>query len=153
MEFSGRYGDWSKWGACSSSCRQQRSRPCVLSSECEGSVLHEQRRCQRTSSGRCQPQRRGRWGIGRRLEDLMYDLLYEDWSTWSVCTRSCKRRRYRTCSLQRWCRNTVLLEEKGCTDGPCRRRKKEEDDVTSSEQNAHKSGRCWLSTCRLTFNE
>lgn len=131
--YSEMYSDWSKWSKCNDACQQRRIRSCTAPETCKGSILKEQRDCVKTK-GACHPKRRSRWGITKRLEDLMYDLLYDDWSPWSACTRSCKKRRYRTCSLKRWCRNTILLEEKKCyvSGGSCK--KKEKDDDGNQEE-------------------
>lgn len=59
-----------------------------------------------------------------RLENIVYDLLYYDWTPWSKCTRACKMRRFRICALRRWCKNTVLMEEKRCyvPDSECEKK-------------------------------
>ena len=45
---------------------------------------------------------------------MVYDLLYYDWTEWTSCTRSCKRRRFRVCALRRFCKDTMLMEERQC---------------------------------------
>ena len=80
----------------------------------------EERRLLRHENDRRLRGRRGGWNRRRKqeqqqmLEELVYDLLYNPWSEWSSCTRSCKTRRYRTCSMREWCRDTVLMEDRNC---------------------------------------
>ena len=55
-----------------------------------------------------------RHGLTRKLQDMVFNLLYNEWSSWSMCTRSCKQRRFRTCAMKNWCKNVLLMEEANC---------------------------------------
>ena len=100
-------GTWSEWSECSRSCKQQRTRVCRRFERCN---RRERRPCL-TPTGPCSVEKLPDKG----LKDVLYDLLYYDWTEWSEClVRSCKRKRYRTCAVKTWCHNTVLLEERRC---------------------------------------
>ncbi len=108
------YSPWSAWTPCSKSCTQQRFRRCKAE-QCAENILTAERTCFR-ARGRCSARRLPKKQTNTKsiIEDIVYDLIYYDWSEWSACTRTCKKRRYRTCALKRWCKHTVLLEEKEC---------------------------------------
>ena len=109
------YTSWSSWTPCSKSCTQQRFRRCKKTENCTEKILTAERTCFR-ARGRCSARRLPKKQTNTKsiIEDIVYDLIYYDWSEWSACTRACKKRRYRTCALKRWCKHTVLLEEKEC---------------------------------------
>ena len=110
------YTSWSSWTPCSKSCTQQRFRRCKSAAQnCTKKILTAERTCFR-ARGRCSARRLPKKQTNTKsiIEDIVYDLIYYDWSEWSACTRTCKKRRYRTCALKRWCKHTVLLEEKEC---------------------------------------
>ena len=127
------YTDWSAWSPCSSQCWTERTRTCYDIPRCPAQVQQRQRkRCtcdihrylrnELYEENRRKYRRRGkssrasyqRWRE-QFYEELVYDKLYEPWSSWSPCTRSCKMRRYRTCAMSDWCRDTVLMENRRCS--------------------------------------
>lgn len=127
------YVPWTTWSRCSRTCRQSRLRRCSKPEVCEDHVVTEKRTCPKAvrhkgHGRRCRkhsPLRSVKKGERRsdkevpartesvRDEDIYYGLFYYDWSAWSPCSPSCKRRRYRVCVLWRWCKNTVILQEEG----------------------------------------
>lgn len=113
------YATWSAWTPCiTRTCTQKRVRKCKNASSCSEALLTAERTCWKRR-GRCSEKRKHHKSklkkpSTKNIEAVVYDLLYYDWSEWSTCTRSCKKRRYRTCALKRWCKHTVLLEEQEC---------------------------------------
>lgn len=111
-----KYGPWSRWSTCSRKCKQVRTRVCRTGEQCDRDVIRERKNCL-DPGGLCTletftQQLSDRGGV----RDVIYDLLYYDWTEWSECQiRTCKRKRYRTCAMKKWCQNTVLLEEKVCS--------------------------------------
>ncbi|CAH1795253.1 unnamed protein product [Owenia fusiformis] len=129
------YTEWSEWTRCTNKCRQRRARKCTDSNICGDSVLKEKRYCYKKQAkcakrgSRLNKKKSARW-----LEDIVYELLYNDWSEWGACTRSCKTRRTRSCAIKKWCRHTVLQEERKCyaSGGACEKRN---DEMESEEVN------------------
>ena len=110
------YTQWSPWTRCNRKCEQTRERKCNKHEHCGTSSLKEKRSCRRrrgtcsTLSYKVIGFRRG----NRMIEELLYDLLYDGWSQWGHCTRSCKRRRVRRCKEHRICGSSYILEQKKC---------------------------------------
>ncbi|CAL1526301.1 unnamed protein product [Lymnaea stagnalis] len=50
----------------------------------------------------------------RLIEELLYDLLYDTWSNWGACTRSCRQRRQRHCKQKSICVRSYIQEERRC---------------------------------------
>ena len=104
------YSEWSEWSRCHTrTCTNRRSRSCLLlnGGRCpDDADTRDTKPCVRRH-GRCSGiqdmTQRQKDVIGRRIEDVVYDLLYYDWSDWSACTRTCSKRRY-----------IVLLEDNYC---------------------------------------
>lgn len=145
-----KYEPWTAWTRCSTKCTHMKFRRCRTGTPCEGSVQKLERTCWK-SRGPCAIHKHSsrRRSIAtpqlKRIEDILYDLLYYDWSAWSACTRSCKKRRYRTCALGKWCKNTVLMEEKRCyiSGSSCQRRSatnKGEGDSGDAEEEQYSIG-------------
>ncbi|XP_062587452.1 uncharacterized protein LOC134249119 [Saccostrea cucullata] len=110
------YTKWSDWTRCNRKCEQTRVRRCNQPENCGTSVLKEKRNCKRRK-GRCSTLsykvigfRRG----NRLIEELLYDLLYDGWSQWGHCTRSCRKRRFRKCKEHKICGNSYIQEERKC---------------------------------------
>ena len=109
------YTAWSTWSRCNRRCEQHRIRRCIVPNKCGTSFLKEKRKCQRkrglcsTLSYKVIGNRRN-----RHIEELLYDLLYDEWSQWGRCTRSCKKRRYRKCREPKICGGSFIQEEKVC---------------------------------------
>ncbi|KAK3090988.1 hypothetical protein FSP39_016279 [Pinctada imbricata] len=110
------YTQWSPWTRCNRKCEQSRERKCDKHEHCGTSSLKEKRSCRRrrgacsTLSYKVIGFRRG----NRLIEELLYDLLYDGWSQWGPCTRSCKRRRVRKCKEHKICGSSYILEQKKC---------------------------------------
>ncbi|XP_061196890.1 chymotrypsinogen A-like [Saccostrea echinata] len=110
------YTQWSDWTRCNRKCEQTRVRRCNQPENCGTSVLKEKQNCKRRK-GRCSTLsykvigfRRG----NRLIEELLYDLLYDGWSQWGHCTRSCRKRRFRKCKEHKICGNSYIQEERKC---------------------------------------
>ena len=114
------YSAWSDWAPCSRHCTTRRNRHCTQYEQCVRETQKQTKRCACDISEylRSRRQRYSRaWSSRRKeqlMEELVYDTLYNPWSQWSPCTRSCKMRRYRTCAMSDWCRDTVLMEDRRC---------------------------------------
>ena len=139
------WSEWGEWGHCSKSCWRTRTRTCIKSAEdasrdCEGNKT-ETEIC---SGGDC-----GKWVLHfvfvKKLisipfiwwwrvvsvtdEQLLLDCFsageWSKWQSWSLCTKSCKMTRRRTCILpyQRatWakCKGEKKMETKNCYSGEC----------------------------------
>ncbi|PVD39163.1 hypothetical protein C0Q70_01791 [Pomacea canaliculata] len=111
------YEPWSGWSPCNRKCLRTRVR------RCRGAALWQGR------AEREPPLPTGRWrvsslsfdeelGLRRRhdfIERVLYDAFYTDWSTWGVCTRSCRQRRRRKCIVRDVCSNIVVQEMRRCS--------------------------------------
>ncbi|ESP04644.1 hypothetical protein LOTGIDRAFT_179982 [Lottia gigantea] len=111
------YSEWSKWTQCSRKCEQTRERRCRLPEQCGHSFVKEKRMCKNRSKKRCSVLSYKMLGFKRRnrfIEQLLYDLLYDKWSKWSPCNRSCKQKRQRKCMVAHICRKSSIQEERRC---------------------------------------
>ncbi|CAG5126631.1 unnamed protein product, partial [Candidula unifasciata] len=100
-----KYGEWSKWSACSRKCEQTRVRQCRVIEECGKSWVKEKRTCTR-ENGACSTLSYKVIGMQKRnrlIEELLYDLLYASWTPWGPCSRSCRQRRQRKCKYKAIC--------------------------------------------------
>ena len=110
--------DWSEWGACSKHCQQSRVRQCKPDKHCGSSWFKEKRPCKR--KGKCSNKSyRSFKLLGFRkkdtvMEKILYKLLYGPWSSWTQCSRSCKKRRYRKCTVYKVCGFSYIQEERVC---------------------------------------
>lgn len=50
----------------------------------------------------------------RLIEELLYDLLYDTWSNWGPCKRSCRQQRHRHCKQKSICVRSYIQEERRC---------------------------------------
>ncbi|XP_076459669.1 uncharacterized protein LOC143292888 [Babylonia areolata] len=112
------YTPWSKWRRCNRRCQQRRVRRCRVAEQCGTTKLKEHRACRR-KRGRCSSrvssQAVGDFrGKNRKIERVLYDVLYTDWSAWGSCTRSCKQRRRRRCTVREVCQSNFIQESRWC---------------------------------------
>ncbi|KAK7507231.1 hypothetical protein BaRGS_00001166 [Batillaria attramentaria] len=120
------YSPWSKWRPCNRKCEQSRMRRCQRPEHCGQTWLKENRTCQR-KRGACSTFSYRTVGFRRRnrlIERVLYDVLYTDWSDWGPCTRSCRQRRRRKCTVRDVCHNSFIQETRRCTapGSRCQRR-------------------------------
>ncbi|XP_060077752.1 putative serine protease 42 [Ylistrum balloti] len=109
------YSKWSKWSNCNRHCEQSRVRRCKNRKYCGTSFLKEKRHC-RKQKGVCSSLSYKVIGFRRNrlMEKILYDLLYDEWSLWGRCKRSCRKRRFRTCKEPRICGNSYIQQERDC---------------------------------------
>lgn len=113
------YTEWSSWGACSKGCQQSRKRRCKKESQCGKSYIKEKRKCK--SKGVCSKRSNRKYVklLGLRKSDklvkqILYKILYSAWTPWTVCSRSCKKQRYRKCVQPAMCGASYIQEERQC---------------------------------------
>ncbi|KAI8797433.1 suppressor of tumorigenicity 14 protein, partial [Biomphalaria glabrata] len=100
-----KYNEWSKWSSCTRKCDQTRVRRCRIPEECGRSWVKEKRTCIQ-EKGTCYPLTYKVIGMQKRnrlIEELLYDILYAQWTAWGPCTRSCRQRRQRECKQKSIC--------------------------------------------------
>ncbi|KAH9513119.1 hypothetical protein Btru_035903, partial [Bulinus truncatus] len=111
-----KYNEWSKWSACTRKCDQTRVRRCRIPEECGRSWVKEKRTCIQ-EKGTCYPLTYKVIGMQKRnrlIEELLYDILYNQWTAWGPCTRSCRQRRQRECKQKSICVRSYIQEERRC---------------------------------------
>jgi hypothetical protein len=65
--------------------------------------------------------KKGKHHRNATVEDEMdIDELYTDWGRWSKCSRRCKQKRQRHCSVPSICGAAVVKMERGCHSDRCR---------------------------------
>lgn len=154
------YSKWSKWSNCNRHCEQSRVRRCKNRQYCGSSFLKEKRHC-RKQKGRCSSLSYKVIGIRRNrlMEKLLYDLLYDDWSHWGRCKRTCRKRRVRMCKEPRICGNSYIQQERDCKlpGTQCEKRYTLRSDEENSSllkqiEAPGPSGKFWEYLCRLLLN-
>nr|KAI8765443.1 suppressor of tumorigenicity 14 protein-like protein [Biomphalaria glabrata] len=111
-----KYNEWSKWSSCTRKCDQTRVRRCRIPEECGRSWVKEKRTCIQ-EKGTCYPLTYKVIGMQKRnrlIEELLYDILYAQWTAWGPCTRSCRQRRQRECKQKSICVRSYIQEERRC---------------------------------------
>ncbi|XP_060568257.1 transmembrane protease serine 11D-like [Ruditapes philippinarum] len=113
------YTEWSSWGTCSKGCQQSRKRRCKKEAQCGRSYIKEKRKCK--SKGTCSKRSKRKYVklLGLRKSDklvkqILYKILYSAWTPWTVCSRSCKKQRYRKCIQPAMCGASFIQEERQC---------------------------------------
>lgn len=110
------YSTWSHWSRCNKRCEQTRKRTCKHPKVCGDTIVKDKQKCTR-KKGTCTTLSYKVIGYRRKnrlIEELLYDLLYDTWSSWGRCTRACKRRRHRKCKESKICGSSYIQEEKKC---------------------------------------
>ncbi|XP_067673139.1 acrosin-like [Haliotis asinina] len=111
------YSPWSRWSTCNRKCEQTRVRRCRRQQHCGKTWLKEKRICKRRRGG-CSVLSYQVYGFRRRnryIEQLLYDLLYDSWTEWGACSRTCKQRRTRKCAVHSVCSKSYIQEERRCS--------------------------------------
>lgn len=113
------YTEWTTWGQCSKGCQQSRKRRCKKEAQCGKSYIKEKRKCK--SKGTCSKRSKRKYVklLGLRKNDklvkqILYKILYSVWTPWTVCSRSCKKQRYRKCIQPAMCGASYIQEERQC---------------------------------------
>ncbi|KAK3594876.1 hypothetical protein CHS0354_005951 [Potamilus streckersoni] len=110
------YNEWTSWSNCSRHCEESRIRRCRVHEKCGQSWLKEKRKCKAKTKG-CSNRSFKVLGFrskDRIMEKILYKVLYGPWSAWGPCTKSCKKRRFRTCDVASICGISYIQEEKPC---------------------------------------
>lgn len=116
------YHQWTTWTECNRKCLQSRKRECRKKHHCGDSYIKEKRSCK--SGNNCPPKAKknrikllGLRKNGKLVKQILYKILYGAWTSWSVCSRSCKKERRRNCIQPVMCGDSYLHEERDCHRG------------------------------------
>ena len=112
------WSSWTPWSTCNKKCIKKRTKFCVNKMVCRKQRKKQSRKCVR-KSGRCaESNSRSIRKVQKEDQEAemmkVINSLYGQWSTWSPCTRSCKKRRYRECNNKKLCNGTILMEDQVC---------------------------------------
>jgi hypothetical protein len=113
------YSQWSEWGRCSKTCQQSRKRRCLDKIQCGKSYLKQKQKCVTRKSCASAAHRKPVILLGLTKNDqlvkqILFKILYSPWTPWSVCSRSCKKRRHRKCVQPTMCGISSIHEERTC---------------------------------------
>ena len=75
------------------------------------------------------------------MEEILYKLLYGNWSVWGPCSRNCKKRRIRKCMRPAMCGGSYIQEERICRKSRlyCRKQYTLNTDIPVDEMGARDS--------------